>query len=716
MNFDIDQLIKKNEYSPERAAYLADFRIIDVLYRKKDALLLIKAENSQVLPYGIYHDIIVFFNELGFDNIKLYIKAQDQTLPLKEINQYLDEFRKLNNVFKACAPLISAEGFVLSYNDQNAYEKDQDYLADLKLFFYDLGYRQSIDLQYKDHTHTQIVIEEKEALPPSPVKKAENGNREEKGDDKKRYHSRKKEYTRLKIDDFVDTLYSVSFAGEIFKVEERSTRTGITIQNVYVKDEDNAVIVKIVEGKRFNKEALKENKEGRCAVFYGNYRFDSYANDYLFEPDQIEFIDKIDVLRDDAGEKRVELHLHTKLSEMDGVSSPTQAVQAAYEMGHRAVAITDHLCLQGFHEAQSAYSGIMKKAGDDKPDFKVLYGCELNMVYPDLNIVYNSTDELLSDCEYVVFDLETTGLSTRYDYIIEFGAVVMRKGYVVEEKDFFIKPPIELSTNIKDLTHITDKDLRDAKSFRECKDDILNFVKGRVLVAHNAAFDYGFLNSELERIGEEPLPNPVIDTLDLSRSLLKNRRAYRLGNMCRAYNIPYDEDVAHRANYDADVLSQVFNLMLKDLAKEGVYTLNDLKNFQDAEAFIKNRAFHTTVLCRNKEGIKELYKLISISNTQTLAVFGKANTKDASSEFIAEPRIFKQTIAKYRKDLLVGSACFNGEVFEIASTRSKKELAEVISFYDYIEIQPLENYRFLYEDRQLFTKERLKQYLRDIIH
>ena len=250
-----------------------------------------------------------------------------------------------------------------------------------------------------------------------------------------------------------------------------------------------------------------------------------------------------------------------------------------------------------------------------------------------------------------------------HDYIIEFGAVVMRRGTVVEEKDFFIKPKIDLSLNIKNLTHITEENLKDARPFEECKDEILDFIKGRVLVAHNASFDFGFLNSEFERIGMPKLTNPVIDTLDLSRSLLKNRRAYRLGNMCRAYNIPYDEDVAHRANYDADVLAQVFNFMLKDLAKAGVNTLNDLKNFQDEEAFVKNRAFHTTVLCKNKAGLKDLFKLISISNTKTLAVFGKANTKDTSSELIAEPRIFKETIEEYRENLLIGSACLNGEVF-----------------------------------------------------
>ena len=677
MSFQSKDIIARYGYNEEKAQNIDNFKVVDVLFQKRNGFLIIKAENRCVLPFGIYNDILAYFRDLGFEKTKLYIKAENQNLPIREINLYLGDFRNENPGFTSCVPVISSDGFDLSYTDENDYQKDQEALDELKLYFYDLGYRKNISLKLKEEKEPELVVERQ--MMPQPQQKsfkpAENNGNDKTNGEKPQFFRKKREYTELKIDDLHDTLYNVKFKGQMFKIDERTTRTGSIIQTVYVKDDSNAVIVKIIEGKRFTKEILKENKEGKYAWFYGNYRFDSFNNDYIFEVDQIEFIDADDKLRDDEPSKRVELHMHTKLSEMDGVSSPEEVVKAAYGMGHRAVAITDHLCLQGFHEAQMAYQGIMKKAGENKPDFKVLYGCEMNMVSPMLNIVYNADDQNLNDAEYVVFDLETTGLSTRYDYIIEFGAVVMRKGTVIEEKDFFIKPLIDLSANIKNLTHISEDNLRNARTFAQCKDEILDFVKNRVLVAHNAAFDFGFLNSELERIGAPKLTNPVIDTLDLSRSLLKNRRAYRLGNMCRAYNIPYDEEVAHRANYDAEVLSQVFNFMLKDLTKAGVKTLNDLKDFQDDEAFVKNRAFHTTVLCKNHDGLKDLFKLVSISNTETLAVFGKANTKDANSEFIAEPRIFKETINEHRENLLIGSACFNGEVFEIASTRSKEELA-----------------------------------------
>lgn len=714
MKFDINEFIKENDYPESKSCYFNGFTITGVLLRKINGNLIIKAENECVLPFSLYSDLLEYFKKLGFENTKLYIKASNQDLSIKDINLYLDDYRKSFSNFKNCVPVLSAQGFNLSYTDSNDYENDLNDIDELKLYFYDLGYRKEINLCLKENKEVEVV--EKEALPVSEKPKP-SFEKKEYSDNKKEFNQyrKKREYTLVKIDDMIDTLYNIKFVGEIFKVDERETRTGILIQTIYVKDETNAVVVKVVEGKRYTKENMKLNKEGKTAEFSGNYRFDNFANDYLFEPDMIEFIEVDNKLKDDATNKRVELHMHTKLSEMDGVCSPSEVVRSAFEMGHRGVAITDHLCLQGYHEAYAEYKGIMKANKENKPDFKLLYGCEMNMVYPHLNIVYNSNDDLLSEKEYIVFDLETTGLSTRYDHVIEFGAVLMYKGSIVEERDYFIKPPVKLSEATKNLTHITDNDVLTAKTFKELKDELLEFIGDRVLVAHNASFDYGFLNAELERIGEPKLTNTVIDTLDLSRSMFKTRRAFRLGNICRLYNVSYDEEVAHRANYDASVLAQSFNLMLKDLAKNNVKTVNELKDYQGEDAFVKNRAFHTTVLCKNHDGLIDLFKLISISNTDTLSVFGKANSKDANSDFIAEPRIFKETLEKYRKNLLIGSACLNGEVFEIASTRSKEELAKVISYYDYIEIQPLDNYRYLYEDKELFTKERLQDYLKDII-
>ena len=716
MRFNIENLFERCNYDETQKSYFSGFNIVDVAYRKAKDLTILKAENDGLLPIDEYNDLLNYFKELGLFNVKLLFKLKNKSASLLDVNHYLKAYAAEHNEHFDNAILnIENDVFVLSYINEEDKEKDEEDIDNLKLFFYDMGLKNEI--VFKMHEEDNVHSETREALKvedkPKVIENPSFSNNYHKKEGGYQYKPKAKNYTEVTISELTDNMFDVKFTGQIFKVEEFVTRAGMTIQTMYIKDAEDALIAKMMENKRNTKEILALNKEGKWAVFSGNYRYDNYSNDYVFDPVKIDFCDDPNPIKDDEERKRVELHVHSKLSEMDGVSSPTELVKTAFKMGHRAMALTDHMCLQGFHETQMAYLGCMKpfKDKEEKPDFKIIYGCEMNMVEPRLNIVYNLQDIDLASQEYVVFDLETTGLSTRYDYIIEFGAVLMHKGMVKERKDFFLKPPFELSETIKNLTHITDEDVKNAKTFAQMKDEILDFVKGRILVAHNASFDYGFLNEELARLGLPKLDNPVIDTLDLSRSMFKNRRAYRLGAICKLYGVSYDEDTAHRADYDAEVLSQVFNLMLKDLSKEKIDTLTKLSNYQDSDAFIKNRAYHTTILCKNREGIKDLYRLVSISNTDTLAVFSKSGGADV----VAEPRIFRERIAEHRENLLIGSACLKGEVFEIAHTRNKEALAKAISFYDYIEVQPIENYRFLYEDRGSFSKERLEQYLRDII-
>ena len=580
--FDLDTIFTLNNYDDDKKSLFNSFNVVDVLYKKNADSLIIKIENEKILPIDVIVDLKNYFDSIGFKNTRLYFKVNDDELSVKEINSYIAYFKDNFNSFKDAVVLKNDNGFVLSYLDENSYEKDKEAIDDLKLFFYDLGYHKEINMEIKELKEETIEVrkplEVKESAPVINPKNNYSNNNAPKFNNYKR---KTVEYKEVIIDDLEEVAYNIKLTAQIFKIDERKTKTGLTIQTIYLKDTNNACVAKMMEGKRFNKEDLGKNKEGKWVIAYGNYLFNTFSNDYELSIEAIEYIDDPYPLKDDEEEKRVELHAHSKLSEMDGVSSPTDLVNAAYKYGHRAVALTDHLDLQGYHEAYLTYKGIKKGADKDKPfDFKLLYGCEMNMVYPNLNIVYNSTDDILAEQEYVVFDLETTGLCNRYDRVIEFGAVLMYKGQVKEYKDFFVKVPFKLSEFTKNLTNISDGDIESGRPFEECKDEILDFIKGRVLVAHNASFDYNFLNAELARIGLPKLTNPVIDTLDLSRSLFKTRRAYRLGNMARQYGVEYNEEVAHRANYDAEVLAQIFNLMLKDLGKHGVVTLNDLKNYQ----------------------------------------------------------------------------------------------------------------------------------------
>ena len=709
MQFRIGAFFEQYNYDEDRIKFFGGFDIEDVLFFRHRNQIIIKASNGRVLPFSCYHDLKKYFNGILGVDVELYIKAQNEDISLCDITYYLKDYSKNNrDLFRSSLPCIRDGIIHMTYDNEKYYESDQEHFEDLLTYFHNIGIH--CDVKF-------CVIEDKEAecleiestVSNRPVQR--QTVEPEKKDFKKNYRKPKtSEYELMAINDLYGEMEHVCIEGIIFKTDVIVTKNNKIIQTLYIKDIDNACIAKLFESAKFDKEALALNKEGKKARFYGSYRFDKFSSDQVFFPEVIEFMEYSTALHDDEEEKRIELHAHTNKSEMDGVCEAEEIVQAAFDMGHEAVAITDHYVTQAFPRAQKQANALLKKNPDR--DFKVLYGCEFNMVDERLNIVYNEvSDAIIADQEYIVFDLETTGLSSHYDSVIEFGAVLMYRGMVKERRDFFIKPRIKINSFIQALTHISEKDVENARTFAEAKEEILEFIKGRVLVAHNASFDYGFLNEELKRLGDKPLDNIVIDTLDLARSMF-NRRSYRLGHIAKLYNVSYDENVAHRADYDAEVLSQVFNLMIRDLKLKGVETIGQLANYQDENAYTKKMAYHTNVLCKNREGLKDLFKLVTISHTKTIAVMGKGG----GAEVAAEPRILRSTLNAKRKNLLIGSGCLNGEIFELAQTRSQDQLEEAMKFYDYIEVQPLENYRHLVEYRHSMDMQRLKDIVSNIIY
>ncbi|KMQ98345.1 dna polymerase iii subunit alpha [Lasius niger] len=264
---------------------------------------------------------------------------------------------------------------------------------------------------------------------------------------------------------------------------------------------------------------------------------------------------------DNIAEKRIEFHVHTKMSAMDGVSDASEYIKTVAQWGHKALAFTDHLNLQAYPEISAAAKKF--------PKLKVIYGVEMEMV-SDFNIVQNANNENLNDLEYLVFDLETTGLSTNYHEIIEFGYVVVKNGTVIEQNTILIKPITPVSTHITELTNITNEMLVDKLSLKDEINNIKAIIANRVLVAHNANFDIGFLKAAFKKFDFPTLDNPVIDTLQLARVLKPELKYYRLGLVCRAFSVKYDNKTAHRADYDANVLAQVFLKMLDKIQNEQI--------------------------------------------------------------------------------------------------------------------------------------------------
>lgn len=508
-----------------------------------------------------------------------------------------------------------------------------------------------------------------------------------------RYQSYKKEYFSLTIDEIDETVKEVMIQGYIFNEDTKKVKTGKSIQTLYVTDYTNSILVKRFENKGSNsiEELNKVKKGGVWVRIKGNVEYDTYAKDTVIIAREVEVIPSPKVRQDDAVKKRVELHTHSKMSSMDGIGNISDYIKRAAYWGHQAIAITDHGNVQSFPEAQSASL---------KNKIKMIYGVEMYMIDPEFEVVYNEKDISFKDFTYISFDLETTGLSVMDDDVTEFGAVKFKNGQEIGRLQSLIKPTKAISQKITDLTNITNEDVKNAPTIESYLPQIIEFFGDDILVAHNATFDVGFLNEILRRYGYPEIHNPIIDSLALAWKILPNLKGFRLGNVARSYRIPYDGDDAHRADYDAEVLAQVFNMMVHDLMQNQYYNLLDINKMECPNAYKIVRPKHMCILAKNKTGLKNMFKLVSEANT---------------TYYQKTSRIPRKVLNEYREGLLFGSACYNSEIFDIAMTRSIAELKEAMAFYDYIEILPFDICRYFVERGRVDTEDDLKRILRRIV-
>ena len=495
-----------------------------------------------------------------------------------------------------------------------------------------------------------------------------------------------------KIDDIKLSLNSVDFNGKIFSLEVREFG-GKKRLNIGVADEfGGAIYVNVYQNNQVNDELIDNMIKGTNIRVRGVVFNDEFNNALSVKGHFIDLLPPDEVEEDPEPIKRVELHLHSNMSAMDAVSNMGDYCRLAKMMGHKAVALTDHAVVQAFPDAQ--------KAAKDN-GIKLLYGCEFYMIDDDLKIIKNPANIPLNNAKYVVLDLETTGLSCRYDRIIEFGAVKVEHGIVTSSLDILINPEIPIPLKITQITNITNEMVKNKPTIKECIGQILDYLKDSILVTHNAEFDISFLQEALKNLNMPPLDNPVVDTLALSRYLFPQARRHSLGSLCKNMDVFYDEDAAHRADYDANVLNEVWQPMIVQLTKNNQkLTHADLANLKTPrEALNHIRPVHVTVLAKNKAGLKALFKLVSLAHVEYLA---------------GVPKIPRRELQALRENLFIGSACFNGEVFRTAQYYNQERLEEVVKFYDYIEVQPPENYSFLVNIGDLYEED-ITKYLKDIV-
>lgn len=722
MDLRVIDIVKKMEVdNPDLSYFEGGSFTMTPHYRKASNVLEIAMRLPKVLPFQVWDVFLMRLKKMTRCEVALSIICECTDTNVFDVFEYIKHYVSLHpaqHVFSDTMPSLEDTYIVYRISDERQRDSAIQTKHLLVEFLRNCGFQLNInimDLEMMKPKAVEIPTVNVSANPRNSVTSGGYGNQESGGGFKRRAKkvTELDKYTAVDIKQIQKDMELVSIKGKIFDMEEREIRSKknpdktYIIQNFWIYDADDAMIMKrFMSTERMGDE--QPIKKGDFIVAYGNVNYDTYARELVFDPQVV--IPAEEVKRyDEAEEKRVELHVHTKLSEMDGVCDIEEYIATADRWGMNAIALTDHMVVQAFPKAQAAVSALNRNR-DPENQFKMIYGIEFNMVDPVLNIVRNPDDTELEKGTYCVFDLETTGLSSRFDHIIEFGGQIVKDRSCIKSLQMFIKPPVPLSEFTTNLTGITQDHVKDARPFDECVDELLEFIGDSILVAHNADFDYNFLNDSLIRIGREPLTNPVVDTLDLARSLQSDRKGYRLGQIARSYGIRYDEEVAHRADYDAEVLAQTYMNMLNDL--KHINTLKELQDMQDDSCFKKVRKKHTTVLVKNMAGLKELFELVTLSHTKYLSYSSKS-----MNNIVAEPRIIREEIEKRRLNgnMLIGSSCLNGEVFDIAQTRGKDKLLEVMKFYDYIELQPLENYRHLVERDSIGSSERLMEILQAII-
>ncbi len=488
---------------------------------------------------------------------------------------------------------------------------------------------------------------------------------------------------------------SAAVWGDVFFVDGRPTKDNKkVIYSIYITDYTSSLIIKVIESKNLSS-YLEKIKVGMTILVSGDISEDTFEKEVVMRPKNINVVAKYEV-KDNAEKKRVELHLHTNMSSMDGMNSTSDLVERAHKWGHKAVAITDHGVAQAFPEAMNCANKI-NKSSENK--IKILYGTEAYFVNDMLPIVTGKDSRDFSG-EFICFDLETTGLNANQDKIIEIGAVKVKNFELLEEFSIFVDPEMQISEKTTELTGITQEMLVGAPKEKEALEKFIKFCgNSPVLVAHNANFDVSFVKAVSEKYNIS-FNFTYMDSVPLSRAIIVSIKNYKLDTIARFLKIPSFKH--HRACDDSRALAYIF-VKLLELARDtrNISNISQINTSLSGTDSKKLFTYHMIILVKNQVGLKNLYKLISFAHLKY---------------FYKKPRIPKSELIKYREGLIIGSACEAGELFKaVVSGRPWNDLVEIAKFYDYLEIQPIGNNDFMIRSGIADNKETLQEFNKTII-
>ncbi|WP_352420401.1 DNA polymerase III subunit alpha [Proteiniborus sp.] len=501
----------------------------------------------------------------------------------------------------------------------------------------------------------------------------------------------------IKITDIITNEGKIAIEGKISNIEAKELRSGKTLISFDLYDGSSSMTCKSFIKPGEGDEVLSRLKKAKGIRLSGNAGYSKFSREVEIIANTIVETEGMKKAKrqDKAKVKRVELHMHTQMSQMDAMTSATDLIKRAMSWGMKSIAITDHGVVQAFPEAH-------KLLGRDNPNMKVIYGVEAYLAPDKKPSVTNPKGQSI-DTTYCVLDLETTGFSPVTEKITEIGIMKLKDGKVIDEFSCFVNPEKPIPPRVVEVTNITDDMVRDAETIERIFPKMLDFIKGSVLVAHNAEFDIGFLKHNARALGYD-FDFTYLDTLSLAQELFFNFKTYKLGRIAK--NLGIKVEVAHRALDDVGTTVKVFNIMLEKLKERGAESLEDIDKYgSDEEAkkeeYKKLKTYHAIIFAKDYVGLKNLYKLVSYSHLDY---------------FYKKPRILKSMYKKYSEGLILGSACSEGELYQaILLGKSDEEIESIAEEYDYLEIQPLANNDYLVRTEQVPNREYLKEINRIIV-
>lgn len=671
----------------------------------------------------ILENIIKFLKEALSINGNLQVYVEKEV----EVKEHLDDILKDNDKFKnflfevfKSNPTILCFLKVAKYkmeNNQITIEVESDFVKkvlkdknvdkEIKTNIYS-KYKEKVSVEFKivesDFNYEEFKANEDNKIDTAPKfvepKKEVKDNKESKPkkvkinspvkvDSKNVIYGRTpKEYFKCSISNALAEEDLVTITGDVFGIDTRELKSGKILLMFNITDYTSSINIKVFLKPEGAEDTISALKAAECVTVHGRVTFDTFAKETIVMANYVTREEKKKP-QDFSEEKRVELHCHTQMSAMDGVCSAKSIIKRAKEYGHTAVAITDHGVVQAFPEA-------MESVGDS--GIKIIYGVEAYLVDDGESLITNCKDYDLNN-EFVVFDIETTGLNKATEEITEIGAVKVKDMKITETFSALVNPLKPIPYEITQLTGITNEMVKDKETIKEVMPKFLEFIGDSPVVAHNAKFDTGFIKEKCIREGLE-FNSTIVDTLTLSRWLVKDIKRYKLNLLAQYFNISLENH--HRAVDDATATGEIFIKLIDLLKEKGANNLEDVNSIYSNEFDIKKAdTYHTIILVKDYKGLYNLYKLVSDAHLKY---------------FFKRPRLPKSLIENNKEGLIIGSACEAGQIFKaVLNNASESEIEKIIDFYDYLEIQPIANNRFLVEKGVVKDDEGLRNLNRKII-